>query len=296
MDDGGRRLSPTGDLAFKKLLGSEDHKAVIQGFISDFFSVEVGVDEIRIENPYSISPVDVIKDGEELRRLQETFRDVTLAVNVADVIIEMQLHVGRFFTQRSVYYLCDRFVGHYSKTVVEGERGLDYRYAPLRPVYALNIVGESFRDGPNALHMFQLFDSVLKEAMVPDLLRVGYFELGKTGGLSPVQRLWRDFLLSGEAPVGAPGYIVEAAKMMEYVNLGREERDMVDVLEKANATWEAQILYAEDRGFEKGREQGKAAEARLVAGRMLARGMDRTTVSEVTGLSLDELGRINADT
>ncbi|MDR0591890.1 MAG: hypothetical protein LBG60_01260 [Bifidobacteriaceae bacterium] len=53
------RLRPTGDLGFKKLLASEGHKAVTRGFVADFFGIEASLDEIRIQNPYSIHPVDL---------------------------------------------------------------------------------------------------------------------------------------------------------------------------------------------------------------------------------------------
>ena len=73
-----KQLRPTGDLAFKKLLASEEHKAVTRGFVADFFGIEASLDDIRIENPYSISPSDLEGGADELARLRQTFRDVTV--------------------------------------------------------------------------------------------------------------------------------------------------------------------------------------------------------------------------
>ena len=46
------RISPTNDLAFKKVLASEENKDILGGLINDFF--DVVAEEIVIENPYSI--------------------------------------------------------------------------------------------------------------------------------------------------------------------------------------------------------------------------------------------------
>ncbi|MDR0592173.1 MAG: hypothetical protein LBG60_02715 [Bifidobacteriaceae bacterium] len=93
--------------------------------------------------------------------------------------------------------------------------------------------------------------------------------------------------------------------MMEYVNLGREERDMVDLMEKAAATYEAEMAYATRRaaeraaqtahaqghaqGHARGLADGSERAARAVAARLLALGVDRAVVTEATGLADGEL-------
>jgi predicted transposase/invertase (TIGR01784 family) len=84
--------------------------------------------------------------------------------------------------------------------------------------------------------------------------------------------------------------------MIEYVNLGGEERNMVDLMEKAIATYEAEMAYAKRRATEQGHAEGlaegserAAREARAVAARLLAMGVDRAVVVEATGLADSEL-------
>ncbi|MDR2374761.1 MAG: Rpn family recombination-promoting nuclease/putative transposase [Bifidobacteriaceae bacterium] len=287
---------PTSDLAFKKLLASDDHKRVTQGFIADFFGIEAGLDEIRIDNPYSIRALDVRARGGKLARLAQTFRDVTVAVGGADVVVELQLRLSGHFEARSLYYLFDRFASRYGQSRADSGGGLDWRYSSLRAVFGLNILGEEFREGPAALRVYRLYDPVLGEAMVPELVRVGYLDLTKTGGLSARQGAWREFLLTGVAPEGSAAYLAEAATMIEYANLDRKEREMADVLEKARATRAAEVSHAHRRGLEegleRGLEQGRAEEARAVARRLLAMGVDPGAVADATGLDRGQLDQL----
>jgi hypothetical protein len=318
--DSENRLLPIGDLAFKKLLASEDHKTVTQGFIADFFGFEVDVDQIRIETPYSIQPHDLGADQEGLTRLRQTLRDVTLAINTnVDLIIEVQQQVSRWFEQRAIHYLCGRYQSHYGATggrvggpfgglvggLVGGPiaKGLDSQFSPLRPVHGLNITVEPFapRDHP-AFAMFEFANLAWGLTTTRRLLHWGYFDLSLTFGLTDRQAAWRQFLLTGQAPPGAPAYLEEAASMMEYVNLRGEERAMVDVLEKALATendirvhqrWEG-LEEGLERGLVEGLERGEARKAQQIAARMLAMGMDPVVVAEATGLSLDQLRDLDA--
>ncbi|MDR0592124.1 MAG: PD-(D/E)XK nuclease family transposase [Bifidobacteriaceae bacterium] len=314
---GQKRLRPTSDLAFKKLLASEGHKEVTRGFVADFFGIEADLGDIRIENPYSISPADLSAGAERLAALRQTFRDVTVSVGWADVVVEMQMRLTKHFEARSLYYLFDRFNSHYDRAAPGAAGGPDWRYSSLRAVFSLNILGEPFREGDAALRVYRLWDPALGEAMEPEWIRAGYLDLTKSAGLTAPQEAWRRFLLTGVAPPGAPAYLAEASTMIEYVNLGREEREMVDVMEKAIATHQAEMAYAEERaaaqglaqglsqglaqglsqglaqglsqGLAEGRAEGAERAAREVAARLLAMGLDRAAVARATGLDEADL-------
>ena len=60
------------------------------------------------------------------------------------------------------------------------------------------------------------------------------------------------------------------------------ERDYQNIIDTA-----AENSRAE--GFAEGRSEGKAEERILIAKAMIAKGMDRNTISEITGLSDEEL-------
>jgi predicted transposase YdaD len=79
--------------------------------------------------------------------------------------------------------------------------------------------------------------------------------------------------------------------MLEYAKLRREERAMVDVLEKALATENDIRVHQRLEGL----ERGEARKARQIAAQMLAMGMDPVVVAEATELSLDQLRDLDAD-
>lgn len=52
-------------------------------------------------------------------------------------------------------------------------------------------------------------------------------------------------------------YIQKAHHVIDFSNLGSEEREMVQTISKAEADYRAQMLYAEKQGLKTGREQGR---------------------------------------
>jgi hypothetical protein len=69
-----------------------------------------------------------------------------------------------------------------------------------------------------------------------DLLNIGYFEpLKETVGsdLTQNQKCWQDHFSGRPIPQEAPRYIHEAAGILKYTNLTKEERDIIDWAERA---------------------------------------------------------------
>jgi len=279
-------------LGFKKILASEEHKAITQGFIKDFFGLEVGLDDIHIVNPYSIHAFEQQADrGEAAQKLQQTLRDITIEVVNADLAIEMQVHKEGHFIQRALYYLDDLYVSHYN----DHQR----RYMDLRPVWSMNLMGHLVFDDSRPLRTFSLRDDLTYEPLVPVLTCLGFFELTKTG-TTPVLAGWRDFLLTGEAQNDDPSYIRVAADIIRWVNLSQEERDMDKLLEKALATQEAVIDYAREEGRSEGMQQGRSEgieqgtrENQLANARVALRmGLAHADVAEITGLDVATVDRL----
>ncbi len=86
------------------------------------------------------------------------------------------------------------------------------------------------------------------------MIKIGYFELPKKNVETDNQNYWREYFLTGTVSQSAPEYIKKAATIIDYVNLSKEEQAVTDALEKARATYDAQLLYAEEKGEEKGEE------------------------------------------
>jgi len=177
------RISPTSDLAFKKVLASEDTKDILGGFINDFFGIEVTPDEITIKNPYSITVYWEYVNGEEITELHDTIKDIAASFKIADFVSELQIRKTSYFDERALYYPFEQFYKNYdnagSMKVMKDGRPL--RYSSLRPVYALNVLGYNHFQGDNdALRIFELYDPKRNKRYKKDLLKIGFFELSKT--------------------------------------------------------------------------------------------------------------------
>ena len=252
------RIPATGDLAFKKVFASEEHKACLSGLIKDFFEVVVSAEEITIENPYSIVAYKEVIKGEEVSVLRHTLKDVAASLRFANFVSELQIRNTRFFDERSLYYPFNRFCKNYNKLgfMELSPDGKPNRYSSLIPIYSLNILGDSHFIDDDALRIFELYDPKRKRKYKKELLRIGFFELKKNNIETTNQRYWRDYFLAGEAHPDAPEYIKLASHIIEYENLSEEERNVSELLEKARADYDAGFSSAYHDGIEKGFHDG----------------------------------------
>ena len=251
------RISPTGDLGFKKVLASEENKDILSGFITDFFTVIP--EELTIHNPYSIDICrEFTKNGTDINVLRQTLRDITASFKTGDFIAELQVRKTRHFDKRMIYYPLRRFCDNYNipDRVETGEDGRLNRYSSLRTVYSLAVLGYNhYPDDGDALRILELYDPVRRKHG-SDLLKIGVFELKKPNIETVNQKHWRDYFLTGIVPPEAPDYIKRASQIIDKANLGEEEMKVEQTLEKAQAILDAEHCGAYFDGEEEGRLEG----------------------------------------
>jgi predicted transposase/invertase (TIGR01784 family) len=251
------RISPTTDLAFKKVLGSEENIDILAGFIEDFF--EIKPKNIIIEKPYNIAVCKEHMENKEVSILRETLKDVAASFETADFITELQVRKTSHYEERSLYYPMSRFVQNYSRVeaMKTNGSGQPIRYSSLRPVYSMNILGyELFAEDEEALRIFELYDPKRSKGFIKNLLRIGYFELSKKKLETTNQKHWHDYFNTGKVDPKAPLHIIKASKIIEYVNLTEEERNMSFTLERLEANEEAERYYLFTEGKAEGIEIG----------------------------------------
>jgi hypothetical protein len=273
------RILPTNDLAFKKILASESAKDISCGFIRDFWGFEALEEDLSITNPYNIQAyTEIIKEtGLDIIKLRQTILDVSFSVRMRDMQVELQVEKETYFTERSVYYAFSKYCTNYNKegfmevagADAEGKGGKPDRYSSLRPVYSLNVLNYThFNEDKDALHIFTLYDEKHKRALEKELISIGYFELTKEKFDNENQAYWREFIISGKAGAGAPGYIKKAEGLIEYINMGDKEKAMFNALEKAQADFDAYYVTAWNTGKKEGWEGGKQEERQEVIAMM----------------------------
>ena len=209
------RIPPTSDLGFKKTLTSPENKDVLQGIIGDFFNLYIPLDEINVAAPYDIKAYrEYMKhaDGTEkaLAKFRETIQDVAADIKIAGFGAELQIKNEKYYSERSIHYVCTRFCANYNRTgeMKQLSDGTFLRYSSLKPVYALNILGyPHFSGDDDALRIFTLFDRKRNKSFDKEYLTIAYFELTKSNIETANQRHWRTYFNTGEAADDAPDYI-----------------------------------------------------------------------------------------
>jgi predicted transposase/invertase (TIGR01784 family) len=173
------------------------------------------------------------------------------------------------------------------------------RYSSLKPAITLNILGyPHFIGDDDALRVFTLNDRKRNKSFDTEYFMIAYFELTKGNVETENQRHWQTYFKTGVAPDGAPEYIRKAARVIEIANLTKEERSMIDQMERAREIYKNELysaqLEGERIGEARGVKIGKAElkeERRAIAQSLLESGMSIADISRHTKLSEDEIRR-----
>ena len=128
-------------------------------------------------------------------------------------------------------------------------------------VWAVNIMGGTlFPDDDEPFRSFTLRDTKTGAPLLPELIRLAFFELAKRP-LNPILEAWWHFFLTGKARPGDPDYIHEAAGIIEKANHNPEETKMATLLEREQ--WQLHDQLEDARA--EGRAEERAAGERRIA-------------------------------
>lgn len=212
-----------------------------------------------------------------------------------EVIIEIQIRKQQYFLNRFHYYLANQLVENVQKLRQQGQT--HKMYEQMEPVYGIAILEKSLLlDEEGAINKYWLTNSrsgkqlkaYYKNGKHQNLLQVAFLELDKYNkdeNLTDAGRQWLEFF--GNLPfTKAPSQAVAHADSLLYSSSWtKEEKTMIDerirIQENYDMTLETAIDEAREKGLEQGRKQ-------LVC-EMISRGMTPDLISEMTGLSLEEI-------
>ena len=212
-----------------------------------------------------------------------------------EVIIEIQIRKQQYFLNRFHYYLANQLVENVQKLRQQGQT--HKMYEQMEPVYGIAILEKSLLlDEEVAINKYWLTNSrsgkqlkaYYKNGKHQNLLQVAFLELDKYNkdeNLTDAGRQWLEFF--GNLPfTKAPSQAVaHADSLLDSSSWTKEEKTMIDerirIQENYDMTLETAIDEAREKGLEQGRKQ-------LVC-EMVSRGMTPELVSEMTGLSIEEI-------
>ena len=226
--------------------------------------------------------------------------------NGSVVIIEIQLQGNSRFPERILYY----WSVNYSKLLKHGER-----YDELTPVISINLLNFNLDKTKNIHSCYMLYEMNNKK-LLTDHLQIHIIELKKfkKNVLSKDLNYWLKIFTSKNLEASMSEIVKEKPIMEEvqkkYNNFVKSKLMMMEYEKKEAYLYGNQIMLDEERrlgieegikkgkeegireGIEQGIEKGIEQEKYSLAKNMKNRNMDINIISELTGLSMEEIKKL----
>jgi predicted transposase/invertase (TIGR01784 family) len=271
-------LDPKNDFVFKRIFGSEENKDVLLAFLNLTFKEagEPPLTEIILMNPYT--------DKDSPRDKQSIFDIQAKTAEGKLINIEMQLFNRYDNEKRTLFYWSKQ----YASQLEEGQS-----YKLLKKCVTINILNFSILPNDRYHNVFHLREDRSGISLTDDL-EIHFLELSKldkqliTAGGGLVN--WLLFLRSHNKEnwevlkVQEPE-LGKAMTVLEFLSQDAEARRLYEMRQKA--------LHDEASLVEGAREEGEQKGKLEVAANMLLKGMDIGLVSELTGIPMEDLKKLN---
>ncbi|MFV0346258.1 MAG: Rpn family recombination-promoting nuclease/putative transposase [Bacteroidales bacterium] len=301
-----RYLDPKNDLVFKRIFG--EHPELVKSLLNALMPLEEGqqIDKVEYLTPEMVPEIPGLKDS---------IVDVRCVDNRGrHFIVEMQMLWTPSFQARVLFNASKAFVRQL-------DRGR--KYASLQPVYALSLVDDIFVKGSEDFYHHYSIVNIVEPEQKLEGLEFVFIELPK---FKPehfrdkrMAVLWLRFLTeikdgAESVPQGltAENEIVKALEILQESAFSKNELGVYeriwDKISTERTLVSERTLLAREEALREGREEGRAegrAEGReegvdigLVKGfkqivdYMESQGRSLGEISEMTGLSIDEIEKL----
>lgn len=281
-------INPKTDFGFKKIFGAPESKDILISFLNAMvYNGENMIEDLEIIDPYQPGLLQGLKD---------TYLDVKAKLKTGElVIIEMQVLNIDSFGKRILYNAAKA----YSLQLDAGEN-----YWTLKPVIALTLT--DFIMFPESEKIISHF--IFKEAETNIKYRdqdldLIFVELPKfKNTLEQIESLtekWIYFIKSAYNLENIPEKMVQenvinkAFNLANRTNLTREELEDLQKKEMFIADQQALRMKARKEGIEQGKQEGIKEGIKEVAKNLINSGMTTEQITQLTGLSLEEINSLS---
>ena len=271
------------DIAFKKIFGNEQHKEILIGFLNAVLELsgDKRIKDLTLKNPWQAPDIAILK---------ETILDIK-AVDHRGVtfIVEMQVRDAPCFDKRAIYYTAKAYTGQIKK----GEE-----YPKLNQVIFIGILNFNSFDGDNYLTRHLILN---KETLKQELqdLEFNFIELRKftkqEAELQSIVEKWLYFIKNAGNLTMIPKSAEEIPELKEaYTQASmntwsQKELEVYEYWQIRDATDRYSLERHYETGKSEGRDEGIIEGKIEVARKMKLKGMSLDDVSEITGLSRENI-------
>ena len=279
------KINPRVDFAFKKLFGSEENKDLLISLINAIVSEQEQVVEVELKNPYNLA---------DYRAGKMSILDIKAKAEYGRWFnVEMQISEDYNFDKRAIYY--------WAKLVTE-QLSEGMMFKELKKTISINIMDFNFiPDTPEVHNCYKIINTATgKDDKLHDIFELHYIELKKFKKtyhqINSALDRWSTFLTKADKldkehmpkELASDKTIVKAIEAVDRM-FNEEERLVYETRMQSLADVESKIASAEEKGLEKGLEQGREEginkASKTIALNLLSKGIDISTIAEVTGLT-----------
>ena len=287
-----RYINPYTDFGFKMLFGTEMNKELLISFINSLLSGKEVIRDLTYLNTEHLGTSEA-----DRRAVFDVYCENERGEKI---LIEMQRGEQQFFKDRSLYYAT-------FPIREQGEKGeWDYR---LKAVYVIGILNFKFdsEDDNYFHHEVQLMDVCTKQVFY-DKLTFIYLEMPKFNKsedeLVTMFDKWLFVLRNLSRLMARPAALQDRifTRLFEAAEIAKFTKEQYEAYEeslKVYRDWQNTIVTAEQKGMAKGMAEGIAKgrmEQNIANARsMKLAGLDYEIISQVTGLSKDEIDKLYRD-
>ena len=287
-------FNPFTDFGFKKIFGEELNKALLIDFLNELLRSE----ESTI--------VDLEYLTNEQLGYSPTVRRAVFDIHCRSqdgeqFIVEMQKTRQKYFKDRSVYYATFPI-----RSGGDAPGNWDFQLPRVYMVAVLDFVFNEDENDPDKFRYDVKLSDVDMNMVFYDKLTFIYLEMPKfskgPGELESHFDKWLYALKNMPSLDEVPDSLQEEVflqlfRTAEIAQFSEKEYqaylDSLKVLRDNANTLDYTVEKAREEGLEEGREEGRIQEKRGSALKMIEEGIPLDTVSRITGLSAEELQRLN---
>ena len=288
-----RFINPKTDFAFKKIFGGNESKPILISFLNAMiYDGNPTIADLEIIDPYLASRVQYLKDS---------YLDVQAKLAGGQiVIIEMQVLNVESFAKRVVYNTAKA----YSTQLFRGQG-----YSKLRPVIALTITDFKMFDDDQEVISHFLFKEKKRLFEYPDPgMEMIFIELPKFNKqldqLETLTDKWVYFMKNAPSLEVVPSTMENVSEIQQAfvianeTNLNAEELKDLEDRERYIMDQQGILRKGIEEGLAQGREEGLALgmrEKALEIARQLLNVLDNQTISQTTGLSVEDIQNLREE-
>ena len=275
-------LNPKIDYVFKRIFGHIGNENITKNFLSCI--LQENITDITLDsNP--ILEKDLLDDKVGILDIKAKINNVT------NIDIEMQIIDRKNIEKRILFYLSKM----YSKSIKSGKdyNSLEKCIAILITDFEINVTKQI----PQYITKWNIREEKYQQIILTDVMEIVIIELKKFKEYKEKTNLktlnsWIEFIECPEVIDMSNKEIQKAKKVLEEISQDEHEQYLAELREKYIMDQKAIEDAGYDKGLKTGIERGKEQNNLQIAKKMLSKKFDINTISEITGLTVEELKKL----